>query len=1224
MNAPFASHTYTSRGRAFVEALGRRILVLDGATGTLLQQFGLTEADFRGEIFKSHPQDIKGNNDVLCMTLPDRVAEVHRRYLEAGADMVSTNTFGANRVSQADYGLEAHVYAMNLAAAHIARAETDAWEAAHPRQTRWVLGSIGPTNRTASLSPDADRPEYRAVTFDELAEAYAEQLRGLVDGGADALIFETIFDTLNAKAAIFAVERFFEGKAERLPLLLSATITDAARRTLSGQTLEAFWNSVRHARPVCVGINCALGVEQMRPHVEALSALADCYVSCYPNAGLPNPLSPTGYDETPEHFSQAMAAFAKSGWLNLAGGCCGTMPAHIAALAKAVENIPARKIPAPAPALRLSGLEALTLPDNAPFQMVGERTNVMGSPKFKKAVREGDDNAMLDIARQQVEGGANVIDVNFDEALLDGPACMARFLNLAASEPDIARVPLMIDSSDWAVLEAGLKCSQGKAIVNSLSLKEGEEIFLKRARLCRGYGAAVIVMAFDENGQATARDEKVRVCARAYDLLVKKAGFDPQDIVFDPNVLTVATGMPEHDRYALDFIEAIPEIKRRCPGARVSGGISNVSFSFRGNNAVREAMHAVFLRHAIANGLDMGIVNAGMLANYETIEPTLRERIEDVVLARRPDATERLLELAETLKGAATATAGEKTPAWRALPADERLRQAMVLGVDSFIETDLDELTGSGANALNLIEGPLMDGMRQVGALFGEGKMFLPQIVKSARVMKRAVAHLQPLIEAGKREGARRGKILVATVKGDVHDIGKNIVSVVLSCNGFEVEDLGVMVDCEKIIERVAAGKPDLVGLSGLITPSLEEMTHVAARMNESGFSMPLIVGGATTGERHTAVKIAPAYPNGLVVRGGDASQMAQLCLSLVSPEKREETRREIQARQETLRADFIAQKPAPLVPLEAAREKGSGWETSPAPKPEFLGTRIIKADTSELTPFIRWAELRHAWGVHKKANCPCGHDHAAEDLLADAKAMWERIVREKRFAPRAALAFWSANRDGDDVVVFADDTRQKEAARFHFLRQQTPSPAGQQKCLADFVAPAGTPDYMGGFAVTAGVEAENFAKEFEKQNDPYNALLVQSLADRAAEAAAEWLHQKARQWWGIEPQTQASPPELFKENYRGIRPAIGYPSIPDHTEKRTLWQLLDAENATGISLTDSCAMRPAPSAAGLYFAHPQAKHFRVGPVAPDQLADYAKRKGWPLCEAERWLPERG
>ncbi len=1199
---PSDSSLYPPRARALAEALQRRILILDGATGTLLQQFGLTENDFRGVRLKDHPQDLKGDNELLCLNRPDVVAEVHRRYLQSGADIITTNTFGATKIGQADYGLSHLARELNVEAARIAREAVAQFEKENPGKSAWVFGSIGPTNRTASLSPDAERPGYRAVTFDELQEAYLEQVEGLVDGGADALILETIFDTLNAKAALFAIGRYFEDKAQRLPVILSVTITDAAGRTLSGQTLEAFWNSVRHARPLAVGINCALGVEQMAAFVQQLSELADCHVCCYPNAGLPNPLSPTGYDETPEHFSQAMAAFADKGFLNIAGGCCGTLPEHIGALALALKDKPPRKTPAIKPALRLSGLEALTLEDGAPFQMVGERTNVMGSPKFKKLVQQGDMAAALEIARQQVQGGANIIDVNFDEALLDGQACMTEFLNLVAAEPDIARVPLMPDSSDWNVLEAALKCAQGKSLVNSLSLKEGEELFLERARLCRRYGAAVIVMAFDENGQAVTREEKVRMCKRAYDLLVTQAAFDPQDIVFDPNVLTVATGMPEHERYALDFIEAIPEIKKQCPHARVSGGISNVSFAFRGNNVVREAMHSVFLFHAIKNGMDLAIVNAGMLANYDQIEPKLRALVEDVLLCKRAGATDELLEYAQTLKGAQSTSAGTQhaAPQWRTLGAEERLREAMVRGLDTFIEDDLAELLAQGKEPLALIEGPLMDGMKQVGALFGEGKLFLPQVVKSARVMKRATAFLQPHIETGKAHGStHRAKILLATVKGDVHDIGKNIVAVVLRCNNFEVDDLGVMVPWQTILQRAKETKPDIIALSGLITPSLEAMREVAAQLQQNGFSTPLMVGGATTSARHTAIRLAPEYPSALVTQTGDASQMAQLCMALTDARKKQ-TVSEILSEQALMRAEHAATQKPTLLPLEQARAQAPQWTQENVPA-EQLGERIFsEVPLKELIPLINWPAFVHAWGVKRKhgTHCQCGcSENPREDLLADARALLNRAETENRFHPRAVAALWHAQRRGDDVAVFSDRALTQELGVFHFLRQQIPAQNGGQKCLADAVAQEG--GVLGGFVATAGCEAAAWAAEFEKSGDPYSALLAQTLADRVAEALSQWLHQKMT-------------------GALGIRPAIGYPSIPDHTEKQTLFKLLNATKHTGVTLTETCAMSPLSSVSGLYLPSKEASYFHVGEIADDQLRDYAVRKNWDLEKARK------
>ena len=1202
--------------------LSGRIVMLDGPRGTMIQKAGLSEADFRGERFRDFPRPLKGNNDILNLTRPDLIAGIHRQFFEAGADIAGTNTFNSNAISQSDYGTQELSYELNLAAARIARKAADDFAREAGRPT-FVAGAVGPTNRTASLSPDVNRPEIRNVSFEDLVQAYAEQMRGLIDGGADLLLVETIFDTLNAKAAFFAAEELFDSYGFRVPVGISVTISDASGRTLSGQTIEAFWNSVRHVRPFCVGLNCALGAEDMEPHLRLLSRIADCPIHCYPNAGLPDELGQ--YKETPAMMAATMASYAKNGWLNLVGGCCGSTPGHIAALAAAMKGLAPRVTPADRPSLRLSGLEPFKVEgDKAPFVLIGERTNVAGSLNFKKLVQQDKFEEALSVARQQVEGGANVIDVNFDDGLLDGVACMKKFLNLAAGEPDIARVPVMVDSSRWEVIETGLRCLQGKGIVNSISLKNGEAEFLSHARTIRRYGAAMVVMAFDEQGQAVTKAAKVAVCARAYKLLTEKAGVAPEDIIFDANVLSVGTGIEEHARYAIDFIDALPEIKRLCPGARTSGGISNVSFAFRGNNPVREAMHSAFLYHAIRSGLDMGIVNAGMLAVYEDIEPALREAVEDVLLCRSADATEKLIALAEGLrakgaeKGAEKAADADKL-AWRAESVEKRIEHAMVRGVTDFIEADADEALAKLGSPLAVIEGPLMDGMKVVGRLFGEGRMFLPQVVKSARVMKKAVAHLTPLMDAEKTaSGGRKsaGKFVIATVKGDVHDIGKNIVGVVLSCNNYEVVDLGVMVPVEKILEVAEREKADIIGMSGLITPSLDEMVANAAEMQRRSLKVPLIVGGATTSRLHTALKIAPQY-EGPVVYVKDASLAVGVCNSLLS--NRAAYVEKVRAEQKADRENYQKRGEGEMLSLAEARARAfkTDWAKADIALPDACGVRVFAdVDPAEVAQYIDWSPFFWAWELKGKFPAILQHEKygpQASELYADAQKLLARIVSERRFGLRAALGFWRAASVGDDVELY-DGAENKPLAVLHFQRQQkvkTLNPEGPYYSLADFVAPksSGREDCIGAFAVTSGHEVEAFAKSFRDAGDDYSAILVQALGDRMAEALAEYLHKKAREILGFGKNESLSIEEILAEKYRGIRPAQGYPACPDHSEKHTLWKLLDVGTNVGIALTENLAMNPPGSVCGLYFAHPESRYFDVNPVGKDQIEDYLVRK---------------
>ena len=1237
--------------------LAKRVLILDGAMGTMIQRHKLQESDFRGDRFVSHPRDLKGNSDVLVLTRPDVIGSIHREYLNAGADIIETNSFNAQAISQADYALEPICYEINVAAAKLARAAADEFPAKTPDQPRFVAGSIGPANRTLSISPDINNPALRAITFDQLKNAYADQVRGLIDGGVDILMVETIFDTLNSKAALVAIDEVSEAKGVRLPLIISVTITDRSGRTLSGQTLEAFYISIEHARPWCVGLNCALGAREMRPHLAELARLTDAWVSVYPNAGLPNAFGE--YDELPDETAGLLREFAESGLANIIGGCCGTTPAHIRATVAALHGIKPRarrafaaevtghKAQEPstenqlvssdlqlATLTRLSGLEPLTIRPDSNFQMIGERTNVTGSRKFARLIKDGNFTEAAAVALEQVRGGANIIDVNMDEGLLDSEQVMTTFLNYIATEPEIARVPVMIDSSKWSVIEAGLKCVQGKSIVNSISLKEGEVDFLHKAKLVRRYGAAVVVMAFDEQGQADTTERRVAIAHRAYRLLTERAGFDPSDIIIDPNVLAVATGLEEHNNYAISYIEATRQIKATCPGVKISGGISNLSFAFRGNDIVREAMHAAFLYHAIKAGLDMGIVNAGQLAVYEDIPKDLLEHVEDVLFNRRPDATERLVTFAGQVKGVGTKREHDLT--WREKTVEDRLAYALVHGVVDFIEEDTEEARQKLPRPLDVIEGPLMDGMKIVGDLFGAGKMFLPQVVKSARAMKRAVAYLEPFMEAEKAEAIRlggpatgretNGLVLLATVKGDVHDIGKNIVGVVLGCNNYSVVDLGVMVPLDKVLSEAAARRADIIGLSGLITPSLDEMVLVAKEMERRKIETPLLIGGATTSRQHTAVKIAPEY-SGATVHVLDASRVVDVVSSLLSDRMRPGFLATTRAEQEELRVKYGARREKVLLSLDAARKNHlrTDWDTLEIPVPWFVGRRVVEPSVEDLVPFIDWTFFFSAWEL--KGRFPAILDdptvgHAAKELYGHAREILDRSIREKRITPRGVYGFWPANSVGDDVVVYKDDARRQALATFSMLRQQEPiADARPNRSLADFVAPKASmaPDYIGAFAVTAGIGVEEFAKEYESRADDYSSIIVKAIADRLAEAFAEYLHKQAREDWGYGKGESLSSDELVAEKYRGIRPAFGYPACPDHSEKRKLFALLDAP-AVGITLTETCAMMPAASVSGLYFSHPQAKYFNVGRIGRDQLEDYAKRKGIPVGEAEKAL----
>jgi 5-methyltetrahydrofolate--homocysteine methyltransferase len=1218
---------------ALTAALRERILVMDGAMGTMVQRHGLSEEDFRGARFADWGQDVRGNSDMLSLTQPDVIRAIHREYLEAGADLVETNTFSAQRISQADYGMQDLAYELNVASARLAREACDAASTAD--RPRWVIGALGPTNTTASISPDVNDPGKRNITYDRLVEAYLEQAQGLVDGGADLLLVETIFDTLNAKAAIFAIETLFEQRERRWPVVISGTITDASGRTLSGQVTEAFWNSVRHARPLAIGLNCALGAADMRPYVAELSRVADTFVSCYPNAGLPNAFGE--YDEAPDQTAAVLEEFAGSGLVNLLGGCCGTTPEHITAIARASADKPPRTVPTIAPALRLSGLEPLTITADSLFVNVGERTNITGSARFRKLIKEGDYGTALSVARQQVESGAQVIDINMDEGMIDGVAAMDRFVKLVASEPDISRVPVMVDSSKFEVIEAGLKCVQGKPIVNSISMKEGEDKFVAQARACRKYGAAVVVMAFDEDGQADNLDRRKAICQRAYDLLVNEVGFPGEDIIFDPNIFAVATGIEEHANYGVDFIEATRWIKQNLPGALVSGGVSNVSFSFRGNNPVREAIHSVFLYHAIQAGMDMGIVNAGALVVYDEIDPELRERIEDVVLNRRGDSTERMLEIAPRFAGD-----GMKQEAaneeWRALPVGERITHALVKGIDDYAESDTEELRATisarGGRPIEVIEGPLMDGMNVVGDLFGAGKMFLPQVVKSARVMKKAVAYLIPFIEAEKQPGdveERKGTIVMATVKGDVHDIGKNIVGVVLQCNNYEVIDLGVMVPAQKILDTAREVDADIIGLSGLITPSLDEMVNFATEMKRQEFEIPLLVGGATTSRAHTAVKVDPKY-DGPVVWVKDASRSVPVVAALLSADRRGRLIGEVNEDYDSIRARHSAKhNDRVILSIADARANRTSidWTsyTPPRPKTSERVTVLRDYPLGELRDYIDWQPFFNAWEMKGRfpdiLNNPASGE-AARRLYDDAQEMLDRIVEEGWLRANAVFGLFPANSVGDDVEVYTDDSRTEVLTTLCHLRQQGEHRDGvPHRALSDYVAPreTGLPDHVGAFAVTAGIGSQEKVAEFKEQLDDYSAILLESLADRLAEAFAERLHERVRtEFWGYAEGEHLDNQELLKEEYDGIRPAPGYPACPDHTEKTKLWDLLDVEENTGITLTESMAMWPGAAVSGWYFSHPQSQYFVVGRIAKDQVEDYAARTKMTVAETERWL----
>ena len=1210
---------------ALAAALHRRIVVIDGAMGTMVQQRRLAEADYRGTRFAGHGQPLAGNHDLLSLTRPDVIADIHRAYLDAGADVIETNTFTSTNVAQADYGLADICEELNLEAARLARRCADAHSTAG--KPRFVAGILGPTNRTASLSPDVNDPGGRNITFVALVDAYTEALRGLLDGGVDFIMVETVFDTLNAKASIYAIETEFARRRVRLPVMISGTITDASGRTLSGQTTDAFWISISHAQPLIAGLNCALGAEQLRPHVESLAHCANCFVSVHPNAGLPNEFG--GYDQTPAHMARLIGEFAWSGLVNMVGGCCGTTPDHIAAIAAAVDGAAPRRVPDTGKKLRLAGLEPLVVDDASLFVNVGERTNVTGSARFKRLVREGALETALDVAREQVDNGAQVIDVNMDEGMLDGAALMTRFLNLVATEPDIARVPIMVDSSKWDVIEAGLRCIQGKPIVNSISLKEGETEFVEKAKRCRLYGAAVVVMAFDERGQADSLQRKIDICKRSYDILVRDVGYPPEDIIFDPNIFAIATGIEEHNRYALDFVEACAWIKANLPHAHTSGGVSNVSFSFRGNDAVREAINAVFLYHAIRAGLSMGIVNAGQLGIYEEIPLALRERVEDVVLNRRPDATDNLLAIAGDYAKKNDEAAAED-PEWRKAPVEDRLRHALVKGINTFVVADTEEARLAAVRPLDVIEGPLMAAMNVVGDLFGAGKMFLPQVVKSARVMKQAVAHLVPFIEAEKSEGAKaKGKIVMATVKGDVHDIGKNIVGVVLQCNNYEVIDLGVMVPCERILETARNEDADIIGLSGLITPSLDEMVHVASEMERLGFDIPLLIGGATTSKAHTAVKIEPAYRHGPTVYVTDASRGVGVASALLSDEQYDAFVADVKSEYETIRvrsaarADKTVLLPYPESVAKGAQIDWSGFHVVP---PTFLGTRLL-ADypLDELARYIDWSPFFMTWELAGKFPNIL-HDpvvgEAARALYADAQTMLKRIIDERWISAHGVFGFWRAERSGsDDITLFDAIDSRAPIATLHHLRQQSKKGAeGPHYSLADFVAPAPYVDYLGAFAVNAGTGIEPIVARFQAAHDDYSAIMVKALADRLAEAFAERLHQRVRmEYWGYNRQESLSNDELIAERYRGIRPAPGYPACPDHTEKTTLFRLLDPARAH-MKLTEHFAMWPAAAVAGWYFAHPQARYFGVGKIGRDQVEDYARRRCESIATVERWL----
>lgn len=1228
------SWTRETRLTALTAQIEARILLLDGAMGTMIQRHQLDEAAYRGARFDNYHADVQGNNDLLSLTQPDIIRDIHAAYLEAGSDIVETNTFSSTTIAQADYDMQDLAYELNVEGARLARQACDAMEAADPSRPRYVAGALGPTNRTASLSPEVNDPGYRNVNYDELRDAYAEATRGLIEGGADIILVETIFDTLNAKAAVHAVQDVFDETGITLPLMISGTITDRSGRTLSGQTTEAFWNSLRHVKPFAVGLNCALGADEMRPYAAEIARIADTHVCIYPNAGLPNEFGE--YDQLADEMATIVGEFAEAGLVNILGGCCGTTPEHIAAIAKAAGQNKPRAIPQIEAKMRLSGLEPFTLSDDIRFVNVGERTNVTGSAKFRKLITEGDFDSALDVARQQVENGAQIIDVNMDEGMLDSEGAMVRFLNLAATEPDIARVPVMIDSSKWSIIEAGLKCVQGKSVVNSISLKEGEEAFIAQARACQRYGAAVIVMAFDEDGQADTEERKFEICKRSYDILTQQIGFAPEDIIFDPNVFAVATGIEEHNNYAVDFINATGRIRRELPGAHVSGGVSNVSFSFRGNEPVREAMHSAFLYHAIQQGMDMGIVNAGQLTIYEDIEPTLKQAVEDVLLNRRDDATDQLLNVAETYRG----QKGQERKvdlSWREAPVEQRLMHALVNGIGDYIEEDTEAVRLTVERPLHVIEGPLMDGMNRVGDLFGDGKMFLPQVVKSARVMKRAVAYLEPFMEAEKASAqadglatsSSKGKVLMATVKGDVHDIGKNIVGVVLQCNNYDVIDMGVMVPAADIIARAIEEKVDIIGLSGLITPSLDEMCHVAAEMQRQGLDIPLLIGGATTSKVHTAVKINPNYQRGQTVYVTDASRAVGVASQLLSETQSDGYKAEILSDYLAMaEAHARSREDAVRVPIAKARDNGFQPQQAHVPvKPSFLGTKVFDDyNLAELRDYIDWTPFFQSWDLHGRYPAILTDKvvgEAATALFEDAQAMLDKMIAEKWLTAKAVIGFWPAARDGDDVVVYEDDTRSNERARLHTIRQQMERKNRRANfALADFIEPiGGAHDYIGGFAVTSGHGEDDVAKKFEAAGDDYSSILSKALADRLAEAFAERMHQRVRtEFWGYAAQENLDNEQLIEEKYQGIRPAPGYPAQPDHTEKQTLFALLDATEAVDITLTESFAMWPGAAVSGLYFSHPESQYFGVGKIARDQVEDYAARKNMSVEECEKWL----
>ena len=1207
------------------KSLNQRILILDGAMGTMIQRYALNEKEYRGERFADWPVDLKGNNDLLSITQPDIIREIHHAYLGAGADIIETNSFNSTVISMADYQMESLSDEINEAAAKLARECADEWTRKTPEKPRYVAGILGPTNRTASISPDVNDPAYRNVSYDALVEAYRSSVRALVRGGADIIMIETIFDTLNAKAAIYAVETEFEALGIKLPVMLSGTITDASGRTLTGQTTEAFYNSMRHIRPISFGLNCALGPAELRQYVAELSRIADCYVSTHPNAGLPNAFG--GYDLDAANMAGYISEWAQSGLLNIVGGCCGTTPDHIRAIAQAVADIPPRVIPDRPVACRLAGLEPLTINENSLFVNVGERTNITGSARFKRLIKEGNYQEALDIARNQVENGAQIIDINMDEGMLDSQAAMVRFLNMISGEPDIARVPIMIDSSKWEVIEAGLKCIQGKGIVNSISLKEGEAAFIDHAKKVLRYGAAVIVMAFDETGQADTRQRKTEICQRAYRILTEQVGFPPEDIIFDPNIFAVATGIPEHNNYAVDFIEACKDIKATLPHALISGGVSNVSFSFRGNDPVREAIHAVFLYYAIRNGMDMGIVNAGQLAIYDDLPAALRDAVEDVILNRREDATDRLLALAEEYRGSKGENDQPQLAEWRGWDVEKRLEYALVKGITEFIVEDTEAARLRADSPIEVIEGPLMNGMNVVGDLFSEGKMFLPQVVKSARVMKQAVAYLEPYIQAAKTSGSSAGKVLLATVKGDVHDIGKNIVGVVLQCNNYEIIDLGVMVLCETILRTAIEEKVDIIGLSGLITPSLDEMVHVAKEMERQGFSLPLLIGGATTSKAHTAVKIEPNY-SGPVTYVQNASRTVGVVAALLSDKQRDEFVARTRKEYEVVRDQYARRQPrsAPVTLAQArANAFAADWDNYTPPRPAFTGVKTVTAPISVLRRYIDWTPFFMTWSLAGKYPRILEDDVVGEEarrLFKEANAMLDELDRTGALTPRGVAGIFPANRIGDDIAVYRDESREEVLLYSCHLRQQTQKKDDfPNACLADFVAPPGIPDYLGAFAVTGGLEEDTLVAQFDAAHDDYNKIMVKALADRLAEGFAEYLHEQVRKTiWGYSPDENLDNDSLIRENYQGIRPAPGYPACPEHTEKSKIWELLDVERHTGMRLTESYAMWPGASVSGWYFSHPQSRYFAVAQIQRDQIEDYAARKGMPVKELERWL----